>query len=304
MRLCDLPRLKEVRLEEQSFSFIGRVIVKSGDALLTRFVDVPTLESEISYHESSFRSVFYLEEENAIGFGSVIRKQSPYIRSTKGSNSASEVIEVSPVVQSFIMNEGSYNLVKELSFDGCMELQTITINQNSFINCRLVRICGLPKLQTITVYSNCFSTLDSNFKRREDLFMDSEDGGSGEEYDEDDNMDEDDDMDEGMDEDGHDYAGPDEQNDEEEAYDSEEDSDEMDWEYDDDYSDDEDDDMDEEQDYKDDDLLLEKEMVAKENSVLVISNCSSLKKIVIQDYCFCRYKSITISRWSSLLLQP
>ena len=304
IRLCDLPKLKEVKLEEQCFCFIGRVTVKSGNEPFVRFVDVPTLESEISCHESSFRSVFYLDEENASGFGAIIRRQSPYITNTRESNNASEVIEVSPTMRSFVMNEGSYNLVRELSFDGCVELQTITINPNSFISCLLVRICGLPKLQILRVCSNCFSTLDSNFKQKGELFSDSENEGSGEEYDEEYDMEEDESEEDGMEEDV-DEDMDDDANDAEEVDDRYEDSDEMDdWDSEDDYSDDYEDEMDEMDDYKDDDLLQEKEMVHRDNSTLVISDCPKLKEITVQDYCFCRYKSITISRGSFFLLQP
>lgn len=298
MLLCDLPKLKTVILEEQCFAFMGRVVLQSETGLRTPFVDVPTLENQISYHESSFRSVFFLDEQRASGFGSIIRRQSPYIKDTKGSNSASEMIEMSPSVKSFRMSEGSYNLVKELSFDGCTELQEITIHPNSFISCHLVRICGLPKLKTITICSNCFSTLYGDYDRRKYLFSDSE----GEESEVEDEMDEEDNEEDFEEDDS--YPGPDEQNEEEEAYDRDADSDEMnDWEYDDDYSDEYDDEMDEEDDFKDDDLIQEKDLVQKEDGVLVISNCPVLETITVQDYCFCRYSSVTISRGLPVVLQ-
>ena len=205
---------------------------------------------------------------------------------------------MSPSVKSFRMSEGSYNLVKELSFDGCTELQEITIHPNSFISCHLVRICGLPKLKTITICSNCFSTLYGDYDRRKYLFSDSE----GEESEVEDEMDEEDNEEDFEEDDS--YPGPDEQNEEEEAYDRDADSDEMnDWEYDDDYSDEYDDEMDEEDDYKDDDLIQEKDLVQKEDGVLVISNCPVLETITIQDYCFCRYSSVTITRGLPVVLQ-
>ena len=86
MLLCDLPKLKTVILEEQCFAFMGRVVLQSETSLRTPFVDVPTLENQISYHESSFRSVFFLDEQRASGFGSIIRRQSPYIKDTFGDD--------------------------------------------------------------------------------------------------------------------------------------------------------------------------------------------------------------------------